>query len=174
MEYEPTGSRPCHRGECERHHHPPCNQGWISVDRVCPCWSARRRLVVNHSGPPDQAPPAPMPASIRAAWNTARADARPLPQSGPSRRPDPASSPPPVPGPLDPRGAEVVSRLSLDPAPAGPLLRRLVGAVAAALDQGWTVEDLVQLLDADRDPDREPVRYWIWRLGWIGPALDAR
>lgn len=174
MADETNPSRPCYRGECDRHPHQPCDHGWLGPDRVCPCWSARRRLVVNHTAPPDEGRSAPMPMSVRAAWATARADARPLPRSKPEPRPSAPGGGPAVPAPLDPRAADVVSRLGLDESTPDPLLLRLAAAIAAALDQGWRAEDLVQRLDADRDPDREPARYWIWCLGRIGRAPDVR
>jgi hypothetical protein len=170
-----TTSRPCYRGECDHHPHQPCDLGWLGPgDKVCPCWSARRRLVVNHTGPPDHGRPAPMPAVVRAAWNTAASGARPLPRSGPSsdRAAQPAAAPD-APAPVDPRAAAVLAELGLDAARAGSSLR-LARALVVAAEAGWPEADLIELLKSTEDPDgRPPTLLWTWTVEHLGTPTTS-
>lgn len=170
-----AGSRPCFRGECERHYHAPCELGWTGPDTVCPCWAGRRRLEVHHSGPPTAGPAAAMPASIRSAWNTAKADRGPLPH--PTRnfgaQHPAADAAPPASTPIDPRAEAILAALGLDPARAVSA-RRLVRALVVAVEAGWPEAHLIELLQSTTEPDgRPPTLLWTWTIEHLGKPTTS-
>ena len=172
-----TQSRPCADGECDYHsEHRPCELGWIDADTVCPCWSARRRVRINHTDPePLVTVGTPMPASVRAALHAAKKTAHadvpntlpwvPKTQTAPAEE-----SPTENDGDfqqLDDRAIQILQNLEVAPLEPTQSLNRLGTAIAAALDRGWSANTLTAHLDNNRGPDETPIRFWIWTLGRI-------
>lgn len=170
-------SMPCLSGECAFHtEHPPCNRGWLDADHVCPCWAARRRVNVRHTDPdPIPTTGTPMPATVRAAWNTARktlpgpsaitpawvptGKARPaLP--APQKRPEPVAVDRPAAGPTPDPVLDQLPTADVTPAQRAELVAALNKARAA----GWTDPELATLLHANTDPNRPPARLWLYVL----------
>ncbi len=174
---EANESRPCVRRECDLHsEHPPCDLGWISADRVCPCWSARRRVEVHYSGPAPSREGVPMPAGVRAAFHAAQKAARPVPAvpEAPTRVPTPR---PAAPGAAARPEPDPVPDAVLDRLPASghtitvAQRAQLLDALGTARAAGWIDTALTSLLEANTDPDRSPVRLWLRVLQ--RNALDA-
>ncbi len=165
-------SRPCLPNECLYHSdHPPCDAGWIHGDQVCPCWAARRLLQVHTSGPIRTEPGPPMPALVRAAWTTAKADARPLPEgTKPKQRityTEPARA-----IPADPRIDAVLAEIGCASKPGTRPLFRLRAAIAKALGHGWHPDELIDLLKNTTDPaGRAPEHLWAWTCEHLEPHV---
>lgn len=168
-----TDSRPCQPGECDHHvEHRPCDRGWLDADHVCPCWAARRRVDVHHTDL-DAIPTAgtPMPASVRAAWHTARktlaAPSTVIPAWVPAEPAAPVAATSgesrlmPDPGELEPTPDPVLEQLPAAAALSTAERARLVDALNAARAAGWTDHQLAAHLHANTDPDRPPARLWL-------------
>ena len=109
-----------------------------------------------------------MPASLRTAFKTARADAPPLPgPAAPKQKPDAAIET--GPGPIDPRTAAIFTGLGANNFRPGRSLSRLTAAIAMALDAGWDPDALIEILKNTADPEgRHPLRIWIWTCERLG------
>lgn len=170
------GPRPCRPGECDFHsEHLPCDRGWLNADQVCPCWAARRPLKVHHTGEGRPVAGTPMPATVRAAWNTARktlpGPSTVTPAWVPARKTSRAPIEPQKPAePVadDEPAPEPAADPVLDQLPAAGITAaqraELVAALNAARAAGWTNPELLALLHANTDHDRPPARLWLYVL----------